>query len=467
MLGLLLLMLGCTEKTAPALPTTAATAVMTAEATAATSAVARPAETLVPTFTPPPTVVPRAAAGDETASAPQESALPTATPVDFNQVIVELSYEIPGLGLDRVLIGDMANRIIFLDKATGRQVEYSNQGGVLLELRQALAAAELQPLPDGCQFCVQIQYELSLDGLDEAGWLPDEVLLASVENFMSIALGAHFPNGTAVGLRRSATAYAPAHTIAFTDDGSLYAWLATESEIGGPVPAAEQFQRLAPELDALKLAELSDNYVISCPGSPVESLFINWGESARAFNIVCPEFSLTSDLLPLYLQLNAAAADKLTGVALERPQAAFSLDQLLSYRRSDGARLNLSYGGQLVAIGIDGTNRYTSTLAIAQVEELFATMLAGDLLQPGISSFIPTPTPVVTDTAAVSAPPLSSSLVLRTADGLYEARWSGPSSDAGIVQLDTFLNELLGLPASAAPVPEAASSQPVEATPTP
>ena len=473
MLGLLLLIMGCTETTAPALPTTAATAVQSlSDPSSATTIVARPAETLVPTFTPPPTAAARAATGGQSASDSEQNAAPSATPVDFNQVIVELSYEVPGLGLDRVLIGDMANRIIFLDKATGRQVEYSNQGGVLLELRQALSDVELQPLPADCQFCVQIEYQLSLDSLEGVGWLQDEVLLASVENFMAVALGAHFPKDTAVGLRRSATAFAPAHTVAFKEDGSLYAWLAIEPQIAAPLPAAEAFQSLSPILDALPIAEIPDSYVISCYGSPVESLFIRWGETARAFNIVCPEFSLTADLLPLYLQLETVASDKLLGVALERPQAAFSLDQLLSYRRSDGARLNLFYGGLLVANDVDGSTQYTRTLTDAQIEDLFATVLAGELLQPGIKSFSPTATPVVTDTGTIPAPVPSSTLVVRTADGLYDARWSDQVTNSALFELDRILNEMLGLPNpvqadEAAPVPAATTTQGVEATPTP
>lgn len=474
MLGLLLLVVGCTDSTASTLPTMAAAAAQSTPASpSAVNAATIPLETLVPTYTPLPTAAVRADTSAELGAAAADQVSPSATPVDFSQVIVELRYEIPALGLDRVLVGDMANRIVFLDKATGRQVEYGSQGGVLLELRQALAAAELEPLPDGCVLCVQLEYQLSLDGIEQAGWSRDEVLLASIENFMAVALGAHFPKDTVAGLRRSATAYAPAHTIAYTTDGSLWSWLAIEPEVAAPIGAVGALQSLSENLDALPLAEMPDDYVVSCQGSPVEWMFVNWGGAARAFNIVCPEFSLTADLLPVYLNLNAAATVKLSLVALERPQAAFSLNQLLSYRRFDGARLDLFYGGLLVAVDVDGSTRFTNTLPASEADGLLSIVLAGELLKPGMSSFSPTATPAPDDTGSAPAHVPSSSLVVRTAAGLYDARWTDMVTDDGLIELDRVLNEMLGLPGSvqaevtATPTLAAASDQGVEATPTP
>ena len=189
---------------------------------------------LPPTFTPEATAVPPATA--TLAASPTPEA--TATAIDFDKTAVQLRYTIPVLGLDRRLRGNISGQISVLDGATGRAEEYSNQATVLIELQDILPSVELLPVPEGCEACVQLEYELPVTGETGSGWLQDTVLLVSLDNFMTAALGPHFPPGTQTGLRRNISQFAPAHTIAVLADGRAFRWLATDAQIAVPVDGA-------------------------------------------------------------------------------------------------------------------------------------------------------------------------------------------------------------------------------------
>ncbi len=460
----LILLIGCMEVAAPT-PTASPQAVI-----APLPITAAPAPTLVPTFTPLPAAgpLPTALPAEEL-----ETAKPDESPAgaeDFNEVIVDLRYVVPATGLARRLQGNRANRITFVDETNGQATAYSNQGGVLLEMRQALLALELEPVPAGCEFCVFIQYELSIEERRSEGWLQDPVLLASIENFMSIALGPHFPAETLLGLRRSASPYAPAHTLALTQDGQLWRWLATDAQIAPPTTAVTTTLPLQNSLEALPLADLGADYVVACRDVPVETIYLNPTGEAKSISIVCPEFSLPSILLPLYLRLNEALQPILADVSLERPPSAFPLEALLDYRRADGNRLTLFQDGQLVMIDTT-SERYTSTLSSTRVISLTQGLLESGDLEPGLSTFGIGATATITSSAATAISGVTSVVILRGPDGLYDGEWVEPPNLPVFGALDALLNENLGLePTSEAnrqATPEATATTESEVTATP
>ncbi|KPK04918.1 MAG: hypothetical protein AMJ56_16620 [Anaerolineae bacterium SG8_19] len=112
---------------------------------------------VLPTIYPTNTAVPSAT--------PTYTRVPQSTPVPNTPVVI------PGLALDRRIQGNVANQIEVIDETTGESVIRRDQPGVLLELQQALSELELSEVPAGCDFCVQMEYELPLANLSESGWL--------------------------------------------------------------------------------------------------------------------------------------------------------------------------------------------------------------------------------------------------------------------------------------------------------
>lgn len=403
--------------------------------------VVRPVSTsgaLPPTFTPEATAVP------PLPPTPQSSPTPaaTATSIDFDKTAVQLRYTIPLLGLDRRLRGNISGQISVLDGTSGRADEYNNQSTVLAELQDVLAAVELLPVPDGCNACVQLEYELPLTNQSGSGWLQDTVLLVSLDNFMTAALGPHFPPGTQAGLRRNISQYAPAHTIAVTSDGRLFRWLAVDNQILEPVAADPALLALA---QAVPMENLEADYIVDCAVTlPVETLVI--GPGAAPIRLACPEFGLPGSLLPLYLALDEWMKPVLADTAVARPPAAFPLAAVVDYHRADGARLTIYQDGRVTAV--TATETITSTLSATQIVSLTATLLDSGQLQTGLKSFLPTPVPVVTTTVETDA---QSVLILRGPNAVYDGQWSGiPDFVALNTLLDSLLPEPLNVPEPAA-----------------
>ncbi|HUM68821.1 MAG TPA: hypothetical protein PLK31_08250, partial [Chloroflexota bacterium] len=219
-----------------------------------------PISHLPPTFTPP-NPSDRLFPTFPVVTVTQRPLAATSTPIDFGETAVEVRYTIPALGLDRRLQGSISSQIIVVDEMTGQAIKRSNQGGVLLQLQQVLREMLLPVVPEGCEGCVFVSYNLPYSERQGEGWLRDPVILASLENYLAVSLGPHFPPGTVAGLRRSASPFAPAHTIALTADGLLYIWLATESEVSPPIAADPA---LLAALDVLPLASLNNEYVAAC-----------------------------------------------------------------------------------------------------------------------------------------------------------------------------------------------------------
>lgn len=351
---------------------------------------------------------------------PPTSAVATDTPIPFDKTVVELRYTIPALGLERRLQGNISGQIIFFDETTSAGYERSNQTAVLLELQQVLPTLTLSPPPTDCPDCVLVSYSLPLSAQSGEGWLQEPTLLASIENIMAVTLGAHFPPQTVVGLRRSASAYAPAQTIALTADGQLWLWLATEGQIAPPLTGETAVSPLLSALANTSTDTLRNSYVVNCAGGPpIETLYLLSPNTAAPYliDIGCPEFALPTTLLPLYLALDDPLATKLATLAgPPRPPAALPLAGLLDYRRPDGARLTLYADGRAV-VQMAGTAVYSTTLLATDILSLTNSLTQSGLLQPGLTSFQNSGDETATPTWH---------LLVRTADGVLDARWSQP-----------------------------------------
>lgn len=394
---------------------------------------------LPPTFTRPAPAVPPAT---RTPRLTPTTAV-TATAIDFDKTAVELRYMIPAIGLDRRLRGNISGQIFLVDETTGQTRQYNNQSNTLIDLQQALPGLTLEPV-EACDSCVQIAFNLPLAGESGQGWLQDTTLLVSVENYMAAALGPHFPPGTRLGLRRSISLFAPAHTLAVTEDGRLWRWLAADARIPDPVDVATAAPGLLPLLDALPLDALAAEYAVNCDGTPVETLLVN--PDTPPIQIACPEFALPNTLLPLYLALDSLLAPVIADAAAPRPPSPFPLDALLDYRRADNAQLTIFQDGRVVALNAAAT--VTGTLSSSQINSLTTDLLASGQLQLGLTSFKPTATPAVTATIE-EAPPAVSRLLLRGPQGVYDGQWPGiPDLPELNALLDSFLP-----PREAVPVP--------------
>ena len=424
----------------------------------------RPPMTLAPTYTPAATQAPLPTSTPPPA---QETAV-SHTPIPFAETVLELQYQIPLLGLHRRLQGNVANQIIVVDEATGRSLQRNNEGSVMFELRQALANMELTPLPDECLGCVYVEYALTDAGLSGSGWLQDPVLLASIENFMSATLGPHFPENSVIGLRRSASPYVPGQTLAITEDGRLWRWLATEAEVDDPIGSETGVSLLA-ALAQIPLTELEDSYQAECRGVPIETLSLTQAGETWTGRIRCPELALPTTLQPLYVGLDDLLAEKTAVFDIGKPPAAFPLHGLFQYRRADKTQLTLFPDSTLIAIDSLGMG-YTTTLTSTLPVSLTTNLLATDLLQPGFKSFIVSPTQPLTTT--VTPEPPTYVLAVRGSNGIYDAEWLA-LPDHEIIR---FLNDLLDsiLPAetlTSTTVTETATSVPEEnleeTTPTP
>lgn len=360
----------------------------------------------------------------------------TSTPIPFGANVVELRLTIPGLGYDRRLQGGVNSQIILVDESNGFSVQRDNQAGVLLELQQTLPNLVLEAVPEGCETCVQITYNLPFSGVQAEGWLRDAVLSASLENYFTIALGPHFPAGAIIGLRRSASPYAPAHTIAVMPDGRLYRWLVSDGEIA-PIGIASP--ALMAAFDQLDAQMLDQQYTAPCPGASLESLLLAGREAERLIALVCPEFALPAPLQPLYVALDASLAEILVDseATLPRPPAAFPLDAVLDYQRVDGTRLTIFVDDTAVA---SNGQPITTTLSSSQVISLTTSLLASGSLKTGLSTFL---TAADGSTATVTPSTPRSLLLVRGPAGVYDAQWFSPADVPILADLNALLDQIL------------------------
>ncbi len=354
---------------------------------------------------------------------PTKPATPTTlanTPIPFKDTVVELRYQIPAIGLDRRLQGNIGSQIILVDETAGSGQQRNNQATILLQLQQVLKDLELPPVPEGCDRCVQLSYELPLEERSVSGWLQDVTLLASIENFMAVTLGPHFPPGTTVGLRRSASPYGSAQTLALLEDGRLWIWQANQDTIPEPLPVEPALVDAVAAVDA---ADFKPEYVADCQGVPVETLFL--GDDVE-MTIVCPEYSLPSTLLPLYTQLDIVMNAQLSG-GIERPPAGFPLTALLDYQRADESRLTVYADGTAVALDADNTP-FTDTLAITQVISLTTALIDSGDVQLGLTTF---------DGEVKTA---VSRILIRGEAGVYDGMWENAGQVSALDKVNALLD---------------------------
>lgn len=397
----------------------------------------------------------------------------TNTPIPFGANVVEVTLSIPAIGMDRRLQGGVNSQIILVDEATGFSVQRDNQAGVLLDLQRVLPELVLEPVPAGCDTCIQISYNLPFSNAQGEGWLQDPVLLASLENYFTTALGPYFPVDTIVGLRRSATPYAPAHWVAVADDGRMFRWMANESQVA-PVTGAPPAL-----LNALEITDpqaLAQQYTAPCPGTALESLLVAGRSSERLIALVCPEYALSTTLQPLYVALDDVLAELLAAsdATLPRPPAAFPLDAVLQYSRVDGAALTLFADG--TAVALTNGQPVTTTLGVSQVISLTTTLLNGGSLRTGLTTFL-APESDSQETVTPTPNVARSVLLVRGPDGVYDGQWFNTADVPELAELNALLSTILGGGGTAVPqetpagTPDAANQtpEPVEtpsATPT-
>ena len=397
-----------------------------------TAAAGRPTD-LDLTYTPP-AVLPQPSL---TPAAPAvATGVPTATPtIPFEATVVELRVRVPAIGLDRRLQGNVSGDVVLVDETTGTAVQRNNQPGLLIQLQQILPSTSLAELPAGCATCVELTYELPFENQSGQGWLQDERLLSSLENYFAIALDAHFPPNTLVGLRRSASPYAPAHTLALTADGLLWSWLATDGQPAPGVDANAAAPGVVAAYNALAPDALRNSYVIACEGGvPIEELQIAAGGETRQIDVVCPEFAIPTPLLPLYAALDEATAVLLADVGgPDRPPSAFPLTAVLDYRRPDSARLTVYQDGRTEATAPG--RLITTTLTLTEVISLTTPLLDSGQLSSDLTLLGATPE------ATGSVP---AALLVRGSDRVYAGRW--PEPIALLASLNSLLDQLLARP---------------------
>ncbi len=383
-----------------------------------------------PTFTPL-SAVARATVAPIPTQPPQETAVPD-TPIPFDDVVVSLQIQIPAIQLNRSLEGTIGSKLTLIDTTSGKGQERSHQGAILLQLQQALKNLELTAVPAECDRCVQLSFQLPLEGKDESGWLQDDVLLASIENLMSIALGAHFPPEAVAGLRRTASPFSPAQTIVLMPDGRLWVWQANKDIVPEPLSAEPTLFETA--TDAID-ATLATEYSAACSSVPLETLLLNEGGDVQKISIVCPEFALPTPLLPLYLQFDQIMAQHISE-NLERPPSTFPIAALLDYQLSDGSQLTLYEDGTAVAIDTSGSV-FTDTITHTAIISLTTSLIESGTVQLGLATFIQE------ESESETPEPPKSRLLVRGISGVYDGAWANVREVVGLTAVADLLTNLI------------------------
>ena len=396
---------------------------------------------------------------------------PTNTPINFQQVVVSLTYAIPGVGLERRLEGTISSQINLFDVTTGARLTKQNQAAVLLDVQQVLENVELAPYPEDCPGCVRLDYSLPLSDKEGSGWVQNETILASLENYFAANLGPHFPADSVIGLRRSASPFAGAHTLAVTANGALWLWSAIDAEVVIPVEGDAGGALLIEAAAAIDVEQLATSYRADCPGDPLETLFLGV-DSPILIALQCPELALPTTLTDFYAILSAAAAsliDEELGLAeLDR---LLPLDAFLYYERAD-ARLLLYADGQAVVepagiavshsdpptqtLQLTGTFTATSAISLTQgLRDL--NLLRGPLTQEITARAL------VTETETLDP----NVLILRDSVAVWAATWDDPPSALAVftADLDRLMDDILAVLApEPTVVPEASETPDVVAT---
>lgn len=403
---------------------------------------AQPLATLPPTFTPGRPVTP-----SPLDTRPPLTPSPSNTPIDFSQPVLTVRYTIPAVGLDRRLAVTVAGNMTFEDGYTGRTNQLTNQTRALLEMQTVLTNLTLLPVPEGCSTCVQFSFELPIEGKSGSGWLQQDILLASFENFFAIALGPHFPPDTVIGLHRRASSYKVGHTVAILADGSYWGWEATAAEL--PPAGQVDLETITQLLEQTPLNVLETKYAVACPGYVEETLYLTKGETSKSISITCPELALPSTATNLYQMVSNLAEGMLDPERnLAYPPLPLTLDMVLFYRRSDGAILEIYADGR--AIGYTpGRATQERQLPAETLTPLIQALVTSGTIPRGVQAILTTE----------NMEDLEDLLLIRGELGVYEFSWTdniGPGLVPAIGEVEQLLAELagfLGAPTPAATTP--------------
>jgi hypothetical protein len=222
--------------------------------------------------------------------------------------------------------------------------------------------------------------------------------------------------------------------------------LATEQEVGEPIAADPA---LIAALQAIPAAELSTEYTTTCSVVPLETLYLKLEEGEGSIDIVCPEYTLPSILLPLYGQFDALLAAKLaeSGNVIERPPAGFPLTAVLDYERVDGARLTIFEDGTAVATDAIG-NEVSSQISTTQVVSLTTELISNGVVRTGLNTFNLGASAAVSETVNVTATPKPprTRLIVRGPGGVYDAEWFNTFDVPELLALNTLLAQFLDAP---------------------
>lgn len=387
--------------------------------------------TLLPTYTPINQPAPTST------RPPQPIPTPSAT-VELSQVVIDLEYSIPALGMTRTLTATFASRISLHDTVTGQTITQIQQARVLLELQTALDGLVLEPIPDGCDLCPRLRYSLPLSSQASDGWLTDPVLLASLENYFTIHLGSHWPPNTVLALRRSASPYRSAHMIAFTAEGQLWRWTAVDDQIAPPEAAPLDPATLLADLAELGLA---DEYEQDCRNVARETLYFQAGETEQTIQFRCPELTLPTSLTPLYATLDTLLNEIPVAEGESNRLPIFAYTTVLYYQRADGIRLALDASGQVI-IAADGEIQATGNLTATSPISLTTAALESNFLTSGTPGLLQTM--ASTDTTSLS----DNFFMVRGPEGTAEATWDETTPEeleAIVAELDRLIERLVGL----------------------
>jgi hypothetical protein len=250
-----------------------------------------------------------------------------------------------------------------------------------------LGQLELEELPDDCDKCVSLEYDLPLADKSGAGWLQDVQLLASLENYTTVHLAPHFPPGTLLGLRQSATPYQVAQTFALTADDQLWRWKATDAQVSlEPTELLPSLLSDVPDRQILHSLLQADS--VNCPVGPgAETLYIATEDDVFLHNFNCPELTLASSLVPLYSNLDQLASEIATELELPEPEPIIPLNSILDYNPMDGARLTLFRDGLAVVRTAEGITQ-TATLTGSLIISTTTALIESSLLQAGVAGLL-------------------------------------------------------------------------------
>ena len=379
----------------------------------------------------------------ESGASPVAPSSPTPT-VDLNQPVIRFRIEIPAIDLDRSFEGNISGRTELTDYTAERSEVLSNQNRRLIEIQSVLRDLTLEPLPTGCERCAFFSFSLPVEGIEAEGHLTDPIVLASVHHFLSQTLGPHFPLETLIGHHRSASGYTAAHTAVLLEDGTIWRWFGSDTEI---VPAeAVESELLALYTEAADLFDpLEPLYDADCANFPIETVRFR----EKRVEVRCPELSLPTLLASSYETASALSAPQLLDERnLIIPSTVLPLNSVIFFERSDGATLTLYEDGLVVTLSATGET-VTTTIPAREIEPLIEPMVSSEIIPRGVTVSIAS-SEQNGELSVDEEAEYEELILIRGTLGVYEFAWTdrvGQTLVPGIAVLDLLLEEKIG-PAS-------------------